>query len=72
MVHGTYLDDTRINFAFGGNVSANISEKDYKKYKNELTFDQLCHSMGNLFIEFFDYFKSGESSKIINKLKYVK
>jgi len=39
MVHGTYLDDTRINFAFGGNVSANISEKDYKKYKNELTFD---------------------------------
>ena len=68
-LHGSYLNETRIFFQYDGHVSAQITEKDYKQYKKELTFDQLCASLGNLFIEFLTYFKNGESHKIIDMLK---
>jgi len=66
---GHYTDDTRIIFQFDGNVSAVITEKDYKKYREEWSFDQLCTSMGNLFIEFLDLFKNGEGGRILDRIK---
>jgi hypothetical protein len=68
-MHGSYLDDTRVIFQFNGQVSAHITEKDYKKYQEELTFDQLCSSLGNMFIEFMEMFKNGEGDLILEKIK---
>ncbi len=68
-VHGSYLDDTRITFNNDGNVSAVISKKDYYKYRDELTFDQLCESFGQLFIEFLELYKKGDTNKILQRIK---
>jgi hypothetical protein len=68
-MHGSYLDDTRVIFQFNGQVSAQITEKDYKKYHEELTFDQLCASFGNMFIEFMELYKNGEGDRILEKIK---
>ena len=69
-IHGSYSDETRVIFQYDGHVSAHITEKDYKKYQQELTFDQLCASLGNLFIDFLYFFNNGESNKIVEILKH--
>jgi hypothetical protein len=68
-MHGSYLDDTRVIFQFNGQVSAHITKKDYNKYQEELTFDQLCSSLGNMFIEFLELFIDGASDRILEKIK---
>ena len=57
-----------ISFDFEGNVSANISKKDYLGFTEELAFDQLCDSLGKLFIEFLEYYKKNETERVIHKL----
>jgi hypothetical protein len=61
-----------IAFDFHGNVTVNISKKDYLFYREELTFDQLCDNMGNLFIEFMEMYKKGEADRIIYRLDELK
>jgi hypothetical protein len=61
-----------IAFDFQGNVTVNISKKDYLFYREELTFDQLCDHMGKLFIEFMDHYKKGEADRIIYRLDELK
>ena len=63
-----YTDSTYVLFEEDGKVEVNISEKDYKKYKDELTFDQLCASLGNMFIEFLNLFRENNSGEIIKRL----
>jgi hypothetical protein len=63
-----YLDDTWVSFDFDGNVSVNISHSDYMKYQEALSFDQLCASMGDLFIEFIDTHQRGEGMRIISRM----
>jgi len=55
-----------------GNIRVKISEKDYRDYKERLSFDQLCSSMANVFTRFLDYYKSGLESRIITELKSAK
>jgi hypothetical protein len=50
------------------NLSVHISRKDYKKYKNELTFDQLCVSLGGIFMSLFRKFLNEEKEVILNSL----
>ena len=57
-----------IAFDLQGNVTVNISKKDYLKYKEELSFDQLCENLGKLFIEFLSYYCKGEADRIIYQL----
>jgi len=57
-----------IAFDFHGNVTVNISRKDYLDYKAELSFDQLCVNFGKLFIQFMEYYRKGEAERILNKL----
>ena len=57
-----------IAFDYHGNVTVNISKRDYLDYREELSFDQLCENLGVLFIEFFEYYKKGEQQRIIYKL----
>ena len=67
--NGSYLNDTRITFNSDGNVITAISKKDYHKYKEELTFDQLCTSFGNLLISFLEDYQNGNENKILEKIK---
>ena len=63
-----YTDETWVSFDFEGNVSVNISHRDYLNFKEALSFDQLCASLGNLFIEFIETYLRGEGVRIIDKL----
>lgn len=62
------LSRSWIAFDFHGNVTVNISKRDYLDYREELSFDQLCENFGELFIEFLEYFKNGEQERIIYRL----
>jgi hypothetical protein len=68
LMSGDYSNDSYVAFGFNGEITVNIAKKDYKKYKEELTFDRLCSSFGNLFREFLELFQRGESRTIIDRL----
>ncbi len=63
-----YTDRTWVAFDFDGNVTVYISQYDYLTYKEDLSFDQLCASMGNVFIEFLELFSAGKDVRIIDRL----
>jgi hypothetical protein len=65
---GDYRDATWINFDAEGNVSVHIAQKDYLDYREPLAFDQLCASLGQLFIDFFELFKKGEGIRVIDRM----
>lgn len=67
-----YWEKTWVSFDFDGNVSCHISKKDYLDYQYNLEFDQLCESLGNLFIEFLYLYKNEEETRIIDRLNDVK
>ena len=58
-----------VSFDNEGNVFVHISEYDYKRFKEELTFDQLCASLGDVFKRFLEYYKKGLESRIVVELK---
>ncbi len=58
-----------VSFDNEGNVSVHISAYDYNRFKEELTFDHLCASMGDIFIRFLEYYNKGLESRIIVELK---
>jgi hypothetical protein len=63
-----YLDDTWVAFDAEGDISVNISHRDYLEYKEALAFNQLCDALGNLFVEFIELHQRGESVRIIDRL----
>jgi len=63
-----YADETWVSFDNDGNVAVNISMDDYLHYREELSFDQLCESLGELFIEFFSLFRRGEGARVIDRI----
>ncbi|MBE0676738.1 MAG: hypothetical protein IH591_18930 [Bacteroidales bacterium] len=67
-----YLNDSWVAIDFDGNVSVNITEKDYLLFKQDLNFDQVCESLGNLFIEFLELSKAGQESRIIDKMNALR
>jgi hypothetical protein len=58
-----------VSFDKDGNISIHISEYDYKRFKEELTFDQLCASLGDVFTRFLEHYKKGLETRIIVELK---
>jgi len=67
-----FFDRTWISFDFYGNVSVFISKDYYLDYKENLSSGQLCDSLGNLFIRFFEQYKNGEEVRIIDHLNDMK
>lgn len=63
-----YKDQTWVAFDFDGNVSAQISREDYLDYREELSLDELCDSIGRLFIDMLEQFKGGEGGQILDRL----
>jgi len=67
-----YTNETWIAFDFDGKVAVNISREDYLEYQDEFAFDQLCESLGNLFIEFLELYQKGNGSRIIDRMDAMK
>jgi len=67
-----YLSKTWIAFNFDGQVSVHISKKDYLDYKDDLSFDSLCESLGRLMITFADFYMKGDNVRITDRLDSVK
>jgi hypothetical protein len=67
-LHPDYAKGTWVSFDFDGSVSVNISKDDYLTCKEDLSFDQLCESLGHLFVEFLELFKRGESIRIVDRM----
>lgn len=61
-----------VAFDFDGNVSSHISKKDYLDYKENLDFDKLSESFGNVFIDFFELYYKGEEVRVIDRLNEMK
>ena len=67
-----YNNSTWIAIDNDGNVSVSIAHKDYLTYKDALSFDQLCQSMGELFVEFVEQFRRNEGVRIIDRLNSLR
>lgn len=67
-----YSNNTRVIIDREGNLSAIISKKDYLQYREALSFDQLCASLGELFIKFFTYYQNGEEVRIMNEISRLR
>lgn len=63
-----YNDCSWVAFDLDGNVSVNISQADYFKYRDLYSFDKLCQSLGDLFIEFIKDYSQGKDFLIIERL----
>ncbi|MBN1163550.1 MAG: hypothetical protein JXB45_03150 [Candidatus Krumholzibacteriota bacterium] len=63
-----YTRDSWVSFDNRGNVSVNIARRDYYSYQDELSFDQLCESLGNLFVDFLRMHRRGEEVRIMDRL----
>ena len=69
---GDYHDATWINFDDDGEVTVHIAQKDYLDYREALTFDPLCTSLGQVFIDFLEMHNKGESVRVIDRLDDLK
>jgi hypothetical protein len=69
---GDYRDATWVNFDVNGEVSVHIAQKDYLDYRETLAFDQLCNSLGQVFIDFFEQFKKGEGVRVVDRMDELK
>ena len=67
-----YRVDTWVSIGSDGNVDVHLAKDDYLKFKDSLSFDQLCESLGQLFTEFLDMFQKGEAIRIIDRLNTVR
>jgi len=67
-----YRERSWVSFDHDGNISASISQIDYFLYKDELAFDQLCDSLGKLFLEFFEDYRSGKGQRVIDRFNAMK
>lgn len=67
-LRGNYLAETWVSIDFDGNVAAFVSKRDYLAYREAIAFDELCASLGNMFVEFLDLFRRGEAVRIVDRL----
>lgn len=61
--------ETFISLYYSGDIDVHIAKKDYRKYRDELTFDQLCTSFGFIILILLNYYKKGKCEKIKEILK---
>ena len=60
-----------VSFDSDNNLSVHISQKDYRQYREQFTFDQLCFSLGNVFKRFLEYYKNNNETRILDELSSV-
>jgi hypothetical protein len=59
---------TYVSIGFGGGIDVNFARRDYQKYRDEVTFDRLCNSFGQLIIDFFNAYRKGNADKFFQDL----
>jgi hypothetical protein len=69
---GDYRDASWVNFDIDGEVSVHIAQKDYLDYREPLAFDELCNSLGQVFIDFFESVNRGEGVRAIDRMDDLK
>lgn len=69
---GDYRDASWVNFDVNGDVAVHIAHKDYLDYREPLAFDQLCTSLGQVFIDFFELYNKGEGVCVIDRMDDLK
>lgn len=52
-----------------GEVTVQISQADYRLYRDRYNFDQLCASTAEVFIRFLNYYREGKEERITTELK---
>jgi hypothetical protein len=62
-------DYSHVIFGPEGKITVKISEKDYREYRERISFDQLCESMARVFARFMDYYQKGLESRIVTEVK---
>ena len=67
-----YNKDTWVAIDYDGKVTVNITQEDYLLFKQDLDFDQLCQSVGNVFIEFLNLSRDGKESQIIDRMNALR
>jgi hypothetical protein len=55
-----------------GSYNVHIARKDYRVYKNDVTFDLLCASLGNLMMEIVKMYENESIDEIIKLLRHKK
>jgi hypothetical protein len=65
-------ETSHVIIGFDGSVIVKVSDKDYRDYRERLSFDQLCSSIASTFIRFIGYYKAGLESRILTELKSAK
>jgi hypothetical protein len=63
---------SHVIIGYDGTVTVKVSDKDYRDYRERLSFDQLCASLASIFARFLDYYKEGLESRIMIELKSAK
>lgn len=66
------VENTRVAIDFEGNVTVQISKRDYLDYRDNLSFHHLCESLGNLVIDFYEQYFNHEEVRIIDKINSIK
>lgn len=67
-----YHEKTWVAINYNGNVSVNISKKDYLDYREDLAFDELCKSLSDVMIDFLKLFIEGKEVRIIDKMNELR
>jgi hypothetical protein len=49
-------------------MAVNISQDDYRAYRDELAFDRLCESLARVFAEFVELHRAGNEARVIDRL----
>jgi hypothetical protein len=62
---------TNVEFDFEGNLTVHITKTDYDMYKEELTFDQLCQSLGNVVLNLLELYKMDKEDEILKIMKNI-
>jgi len=57
-----------VSFSNDGHIAVHVSEYDYRRYRHQLTFDQLCAALADLFKRFLQYYREGKESRILVEL----
>jgi len=71
LVHPEPQEVSYVLLSKNGNMTVHISEFDYKQYREKITFDQLCDSIGNIYKQFEKYYADGNENRILDELKNV-
>lgn len=56
--------DSYVHFRSNGDISVNITRKEYDKYDAEYSFDELCHSLASLFRQLYEDFGKGQPERV--------